>query len=195
LRLRLIVEITWQRYAGDMNITFRPTDYSIDSDCEAIARWKNNPVLQRLWVPIKNSSATQPIVTAAQVREEHMGPPSPFTPVVDELAILGNRIVGQFTLIINPPHRRSSADIVAWPSVVIGEDSLRGRGLIRRFGDRIFAAARKLGATHLEAGVFEFNAPIRRLLEKAEFTEFARVENMTFQDGRRWADMRYQRLI
>lgn len=111
------------------------------------------------------------------------------------MAILGDRIVGQITLIINPPHRKSSADIVAWPSVVIGEDSLRARGAIRRFGDRIFIGAKQLGATHLEAGVFEFNTPIRRLLEKAGFTEFARVENMTFQNGKSWADVRYQRQV
>jgi len=182
-------------YSFTVNISFRPTDYDSDDDCEAIAKWRNNPNLRRLRVPSKDTNELPSIVTGTQVRAESKRPPSAFSPSVDEMAVLGNRIVGQITLIINPPHRKSTAATVAWPSIIIGEGSLRGRGIARRFGERVFSAARNLVASHLEAGVFEFNSTIRRLLEKAEFTEFARVENMTWRDGKSRADVRYQRPV
>jgi RimJ/RimL family protein N-acetyltransferase len=179
-------------YTFAMNITFRPTNYASELDCEAIARWQNDPELQRLWVPNRGEKTEIPRVTADQVarRAEQVGP---FVPAADELAILNDRIVGQLTVIINPPHRKSTAATVAWPSLIIGEPSLRGSGIVRRFGDRIMAVAKSLRASEIEAGVFEFNEPIRRLLSKAQFEEFARVENMTVRDGRNWADVRYRR--
>ncbi len=109
--------------------------------------------------------------------------------------MLGNRVVGQVQILLNPPHRKSTAAAVAWPSLIIGERSLRGRGVVRRFGERILTLAKGLNADLIEAAVFEFNDPIRRLLGRAQFEEFDRVENMTIRDGRSWADVRYRRLL
>jgi len=179
-----------------MNLIFRPTDYGSDNDCEAISRWRNNPSLQRLWVPFQKDKEIEsvPLVSVSQIRSE-ASMASAWTPIIDELAILGGRIVGQITIIVDPPHRKSSGDRIAWPSLIIGEDLLHGRGIVRRFGERIINSSKEIGASHLEAGVFEFNQPIRRLLEKASFKEIARVENITWRDGRSWADVRYERPI
>jgi len=175
-----------------MNIAFRPTDYSSDIDCETIARWHNDPELQRLWVPTRDENQALPRVTAQGIRERS-SKLGAYKPAVDEMAMLGERVVGQVQILLNPPHRKSTAATVAWPSLIIGEQSLRGRGVVRRFGERILTLAKGLNADVIEAAVFEFNDPIRRLLGRAQFEEFARVENMTVRQGKNWADIRYRR--
>lgn len=177
-----------------MNLSFRPTDYCSDQDCEAIARWMNDPVLRDLWLT-KGAKSAAP-ATAELVRVKHtMNPKSGFHPIRDELAILNGQVVGQYTLILNPPHRKSTAERVLWPSLIIGEKGLRGSGVLRRFLERIKVMAGELGVSHIEVGVFEFNRPMRSLLEKTGFREFARVEDATEAGGRLWADIRYMREI
>jgi len=177
-----------------MNLTFRPTDFSSDQDCEAIARWTNDPLLQDLWLP-KFAKPKEP-ATVASVRAQYTNQPkSGFDRIRDELAILNDRVVGQYTLILNPPHRKSTVERVLWPSLIIGEKSLRGTGVLRRFIDRIKISASEFDASHIEVGVFEFNRPMRNLLEKTGFREFARVEGVAETGGQLWADIRYLREI
>jgi RimJ/RimL family protein N-acetyltransferase len=177
-----------------MNILFRPTDYSSDQDCEAFARWMNDPVLRDLWLP--KGAKTESLATAASVRERYSGKDdSPWRACVDEVAVLNGKVVGQLSMILNPPHRKSSVDRVLWPSLIIGEASLLGSGAVRRFMARIRSIAEEMRVRHLEVGVFEFNQPMRNLLEKTGFREFARVEGVAESEGRLWADIRYSREI
>lgn len=134
-----------------MNISFRPTDYHSETDCMAIANWKNNSLLRKLWIPLRNEDEL-PLVTVEQVRTAGLEF-SAFTPALDELAVLNGRIVGQITLILDPPHRRSNGPKVAWPSIIIGEDSLRGKGVVRRFYERILLGAQAIGL-HISKPVY-----------------------------------------
>lgn len=111
------------------------------------------------------------------------------------VALLRGKVIGQLTLLLNPTHRKSTVERVLWPSLIIGEASLRGSGVVRRFMDRIRALAAEMQISHIEVGVFEFNQPMRCLLEKTGFREFARVENVAEAEGRLWADIRYLKEI
>ena len=132
------------------------------------------------------------LVTAADVRAEGTKKGS-WAPAVDELATLNGRIIGQLTILVNPPMGRSTHAKVAWPSVIVGDDTLRGSGIVRRFGPRLLELARALDCSHFEAGVFEFNATMRRLLEGVGFREFTRVENVTRHEGAECAALHYER--
>lgn len=175
-----------------MNVTFRKIDYSQNIDCEILAKWRNDRFLQKLWIPRKiNNDTFVPQVTVDQIRSEEQQR-SRFSPVLEEFAVLGDRIVGQISIIIDPPHKKTLHASVAWPSIIIGESSIRGTGIVRKFGDRIITVSRSLGVSYIEAGVFEFNKTIRRILEGAGFEEFSRVECMTYIEGKPAADIRYR---
>lgn len=174
-----------------MNIQFHTTDYESETDCAAIAAWRNHAELRRLWLPERPEREIV-LVTAADVRAEGAKKNSGAL-AADELATLNGKIIGQLTILVNPPMKRSSHAKVAWPSVIVGEDSLRGSGIVRRFGPRLLALARALDCSHFEAGVFEFNTTMRRLLEGVGFREFARVENVTRHEGAGCAALHYER--
>lgn len=177
-----------------MNVIFRPTDYRDELVCSAIAEWENDSELRRFWVPAMDGAEALPPVTPAEIKARNTQIAGA-KPDLDEVAFLGDRIVGKITIILNPPHKRLAEANVAWPSLIIGEKSLRGSGIVRRFGQRIIAKSLALGATHLEVGTFEFNQPIRGLLQRSGFREFTRVPGITWREGRAWDDVRYEKKL
>jgi hypothetical protein len=94
-----------------VNLRFRPTNYESEADCAAIAAWRNDPALRRLWLPARPEREVV-LVTAADVRAEGTKKGS-WAPAVDELATLNGRIIGQLTILVNPPMRRSTHAKVA----------------------------------------------------------------------------------
>ena len=158
-------------------------------DCEHLAKWFNDIELQRLWLPRRQESTQRSAETAQSIAEKHQAP-SDFKPLHELIILADEKIIGQTTLYLNPPHRRSKGAKIAWPTIVIGNPTARRQGIGTIVGKHIIELSCEAGATHIEAGVFEFNQPIRSLLEKNGFKEIAKVEGFTWQNGRSWADIR-----
>lgn len=175
-----------------MTISFRSISYETTSnDCELLAKWHNDPELRELWLPRRSETHQRPYETASGLRKQH-GEPTDFHPLSESMILLEGTPVGQFVLYLNPPHRLSKGALVAWPTLVIGDAHHRRKGIGTAVGKHILQLARAAHATHIEAGVFEFNHPIRNFLEKVGFLEIGRVPDFTWYDGRKRPDIRYE---
>lgn len=172
-------------------ISFRSIDYRSGHDCKLLAQWHSDEEIQALWLPRRSPESIPVVATVESVKTEGLAH-SEFSPL-HELVIERDGIsVGHVCLYLNPPHRLSRGDKVAWPTIIIGDKMNRRQGIGTLVGAHLLKLARDAGATHVEAGVFEFNLPIRQLLEKHGFREIGRVRDFTWHAGKLWPDVRYE---
>jgi RimJ/RimL family protein N-acetyltransferase len=175
-----------------MKISYRPVKYDSMMDCELLAIWANDLATKVLVSPTRPNLPFSE-TTAEEIREKALKE-TVYKPLHDQMILVGDRPVGTFQLIMNPPHKKSRFS-VAWPSLVIGEASFRRSGIGSEVALHISSLAKIAGASHIEAGVFEHNSAIRAFLEKHDFLEIGRVENFTWHEGQPKADVRYERAI
>ena len=148
-----------------MVISFRDIDFSTDDDCKILANWLNQDVSVL-------SPASMGGNTTESVRNRY-------------LTILGKNGFGAFFLCVNgkpigyasyflDPSHKLSKEKVVWPSLAIGVHEYRRKGFVSKIEEEISRRATKLGATHIEAGVFTSNLPMVKLLKKHGFSEIGR---------------------
>ncbi len=82
-----------------------------------------------------------------------------------------------------------------WPSILIGEAAVRGKGVGRQAMKWCEELARELGCGRIELGVFEFNEVARKLYESLGYVEFARIPDFTWWKGKLRADIRLEKYL
>jgi RimJ/RimL family protein N-acetyltransferase len=102
-----------------------------------------------------------------------------------------NGYFGYGSFFINHPVGMFKDGVVCWPSLGIGKDSYRGKGLSKYLCEEIARLAKLEGCTHIEAGIFEFNEAIRNILLSFGFQLIGKEDKKTFVDGRWWGAEHY----
>lgn len=172
-----------------MKITFRPTNYETLEDCWLLAKWDSDPEIRHLAIPFKDEADYKNCLTAEQIQAERKTK-SPYTAAVDLMILKDGRPVGRCSIVYNIPHRLTKEGKVAWFSVVIGEKKARGKGIGRKAREHLEKIARADGADCIETSAFEFNAVSLKLIRSMGYQEIGRCENITYWNGKYWADIR-----
>jgi len=108
---------------------------------------------------------------------------------------LDDRLVGEISFQLDPPHLYKKELGTAWIGITIGVESARGRGVGVRAMEYLEAQLRDQGLKRIELGVFEFNSPAIRLYKKMGFQEIGRIKDFTFYQGGMWEDIRMEKYL
>ncbi len=93
---------------------------------------------------------------------------------------VNNKYVGYGQIIINHPVAMVKDKKVAWPSIAVGNSLFRTKGLGLLICRKIYDLAKQHNCEVIEAGIFEFNTPMKRILLKNGFQLIGFKENITF---------------
>jgi len=108
---------------------------------------------------------------------------------------LDGLLVGFMEFQIHPQHLYKKDVKSAWIGITIGEETVRGKGIgfnAMQFLEKLIAAE---GLKRIELGVFEFNQKAIQLYKRLGYQEIARINDFTFWQGRKWQDIRMEKLL
>ena len=178
-----------------MKISYRKIDYKYYNSCKLLAKWHNDKELGASISVRRKKKSENPIYTAATIRKRGLENAAQKTFAREFFVEMNGKKIGYASLMVNPPHRMCKDKNIIWPSLWIASRRMRRKGIGTAIGKHIIKLAKKHGASHIEAGVFEFNFGIRKMLEKYGFESIGRVEKFVWYKNRYWADVRYLRAI
>ena len=170
-----------------MNITYRNIDFGSDADCTLLAKWANDPEIRHLATLYNDQASFATLASLERFKEREKNPNKNRT----DIMILLNEIpIGEMSFELYPESDSNPVLSVAWLSIVIGEAHARGKCLGRIAMTHLENLARAAGATRAELGVFEFKERAQALYHRLGYTEFKRIPNFTFWNGKMWTDIR-----
>lgn len=176
-----------------MNLSYREINYQSKDDCAIIANWHNNPEIQEFFIPKREDSEELKIYSPEDIYQEKSTCDNKVGTF--QFILLDNVVIGMFSVLFDPKHKMAKDLIIGWPSILIADSALRRNGIGTEVGTEISRIAKDFGATHIEAGVFEYNKPIISLLEKYGFEYLDRREKTTYHNGRHWDGVHYLKEI
>lgn len=156
----------------------------------AFTRWENDPLLIPLSRPNQNQ---QDLEKRAVVTADDLARRLAHQRVY--LIYEGERLLGELTFQVDPPHLLKKVAGTAWIGITIGEAEGRGRGIgfqALQYLEREIAAQ---GLARIELGVFEFNLAAQSLYRRLGYQEIGRIEDFTYWDGLMWADIRMEKYL
>lgn len=176
-----------------MNITYRNTNYDSLEECRLLAKWYADPAIRHLAVPQKDEASYRNPETAEEIQARERS--GPYSSAVDLMILHEYLPIGHCSIQFDPPHRITKAGKVAWFGITIGEEKYRGKGIGKLTMQYLETLSSGQGATCVEAGVFEFNQHSMRMCLSLGYTEIGRKENFTYWNGKKWADVRFRKLL
>ncbi|WP_034720633.1 GNAT family N-acetyltransferase [Bacteriovorax sp. DB6_IX] len=153
---------------------------------ESYCSWLNDETMVKNWFLQRDDKDFEVKFTVEDFRESFSKP--------DKIAFIlkdNETYFGYGSFFINHPVSKFKEGKVCWPSIAIGLDSYRGKGLSKLICEEIVRLAKEHQCTHIEAAIFEFNQPMKGLLLANGFKYFAKEENKTFVDGKWWDSEHY----
>lgn len=165
----------------------RPTS----AELQDLERWENDPTIAHLHHVIPAEGAV-PRITARELAtlfRDRVGPRLFWMLEMDGLP------VGFLNGAIDPPHLHRRIPGSFWPGLVIGEEWARGQGLGRQAMIWCERLALEVHCKRIELGVFEFNTVAYHLYSSLGYQEIARIPDFTWWHGRRWEDIRMEKLL
>jgi RimJ/RimL family protein N-acetyltransferase len=169
-----------------MNITIEKIDPNNKAQAEEYCSWIKNETMLKNWFLQKEDDDSEVSFTEEDFEKAFSNEDKIAFMIKDDKGYFG---YGSF--FINHPVGKFKEGRVCWPSLGIGKDSHRGRGLSKHLCEEIARLAKQEGCTHIEAAVFEFNEPIKNILVKAGFKYIGKEEKKTFVDGKWWDSEHY----
>ncbi len=171
-------------------ISYRNTNYENLDDSILLARWYADPAIRHLAVPQRDENSLRNPDTPEKIQAQGRDKVSPFSSAFDLMILCDQQPIGHCSIMFDPPHRLTKEGKVAWFGMTIGEEEYRAKGIGKKTMKYLEKLAIQQGATHVEAGVFEFNEPSMRMCLASGYKPIGRKENFTYWNGKKWADVR-----
>ncbi|MCA0972276.1 GNAT family N-acetyltransferase [Halobacillus litoralis] len=173
-----------------MSVEFIPMNEAEAEHAEAFQRWENDAEITPL---------TRPHHTKEDLERRH-------TVTVDDLKkrlenhqyyliMVDGKLVGEMNYMIDPPHLYRHQEGTAWIGITIGEKTGRGQGVGAKAIAFLEKEIQNHGLSRIELGVFEYNERAHRLYERLGYKEIGRIQEFTYWDGKKWADIRMEKLL
>lgn len=173
-----------------MDIRFSKLTTPTNEIATAFTQWENDPALTYLSRPnqsqqdlVKTSDVT---TDDLQQRLEHG---------VLYLIYNHEKLIGEMSYQIDPPHLYKKETGTAWIGITIGEESARGMGFGTLAMQYLEDEIRKAGYQRIELGVFEFNTAAQKLYLKMGYSEIGRIPEFTFWQDKMWTDIRMEKYV
>ncbi|MBB6452385.1 RimJ/RimL family protein N-acetyltransferase [Salirhabdus euzebyi] len=173
-----------------MNIHFRKLTKPNNTLVKMLNNWENDPTLIPLIRPNQNKSELDcrnklTLDDLTKRLENHQ----------IYLIYLDDRLVGEMNYMVDPGHLIKKETGSAWIAITIGEAEGRGKGIGYVAIQYLEKQIQKQGLKRIELGVFEFNKNAVKLYQKLGYKEIGRIENFTFWQGKKWADIRMEKYV
>jgi RimJ/RimL family protein N-acetyltransferase len=173
-----------------MELTFTRLTEPTTEYMDALEKWENDPVLVPLTRVCKNEEDAQ---RRSQFTVESMAERLEHGPTW--LIHLEGQLIGEMGYQVDPVHLYKKVPGTAWIGITIGEEIGRGKGIGFLALQYLEEQIKVQGLKRMELGVFEFNTNAINLYKKLGFTEFARIEEFTYRDGKMWQDIRMEKYL
>jgi RimJ/RimL family protein N-acetyltransferase len=170
-------------------VSFEVIDPNNLEQAKEFVSWYKNPLMIKNWVLQREESTPvnfevedfkKQFSVKENSREKHAF-----------MIKVNDNYIGYGQFYINHPVAVTKDGRVCWPSIAIGNDDFRGQGFGLEICKQIYEHAKKLNCTHIEAGIFEFNKKMKKMLVDNGFVMIDKKENLTFVDGKWWASEHY----
>lgn len=169
-----------------MNVTIEKIEPSNIDQAKEYCSWIENETMLRNWFLQKEDEHFKPSFNIEDFQKTFSNEEKIGFMIKDE-----NGYFGYGSFFINHPVGLHKEGKVCWPSLGIGKDSYRGKGLSKYLCEEIARLARQEGCTHIEAAIFEFNDAIKSILLGFGFKFIGKEEKKTFVDGKWWGSEHY----
>lgn len=166
-------------------ITFEKIDPNNTEQANVYISWCSDPVLIKNWTLHKES--TKAFKYSAQDFKDDFS----HTGKIAFMIKLNLKYIGYGSFFINHPACIHKEGKICWPSLAIGNSIYRGKGFGIQICKEIFRLATELDCTHIEAGIFEFNEEIKKILLDNNFKLIGEIPNITFIDNKWWKAEHY----
>ena len=173
-----------------MSITFRKLSTPIAEIATVLNLWANDPTLVAL---IRPSSNQEELEEQVFVTVESLTKRLEYHAIY--LIYVGEQLVGEMSILIDPGHLFKKKTGTAWIGIVIGEITARGKGVGTQAMGYLEEQIQEQGSKRIELGVFEFNANAIKLYKKMGYQEIGRIGNFTYWQGRMWQDIRMEKYL
>lgn len=169
-------------------IVFEKLDPNNDQQAKAFVSWYKNPTMIKNWVRQKEGAPSEVHYCVEDFKKNY----SEANVKIIAFAVRQlDKIIGYGQFYINHPVCMYKEGHVCWPSIGIGEDSLRGKGIGIKICSEVLRLAKEEGCTHIEAGIFQFNQPMKSILLQNNFELIGVQEKKTYVDGKWWNSEHY----
>jgi len=173
-----------------MNITFSRLTTPTPEIVTSIHKWANDPAIIPFIRPnpTEESLNNKETVSIASLTKR-LG----YTHIY--LIYAERQLVGEISFQIDPDQLYKKEPGSAWIGINIGEEFARGKGIGSQAMQYLEQQIKAYGLHRIELGVFEFNTNAIKLYKKMGYQEIARIDDYTFWQGKRWQDIRMEKLL
>ncbi len=173
-----------------MEITFSQLTTPTPEIAATLSEWENDPAL----IPFIRPNPTQKDLDKREILTvESLQQRLKYNQVF--LIYHDEKLVGEISFQLDPPHLYKKELGTAWIGITIGEESARGKGLGVLAMEYLEGQIKDQGLKRIELGVFEFNAPAIGLYKKMGYQEIGRIHNFTCYQGKMWGDIRMEKYL
>lgn len=156
----------------------------------AFTKWENDPALIHLVRPNRSQKDLDRryVITTEDLKqrlENH----------ITYLILVDEQLAGEVDYQFDPPYLHKREMRTAWLSIIIGEETARGKGVGRLAIQLLEAKLKQQGIPRIELGVFEFNTRALKLYQNLGYQEIGRIEDFTFWQDRMWNDIRLEKYL
>lgn len=175
-----------------MNIKISKLDVNNEEEIEALFRWNNDEELFHYLTPVRDK---EPPVkgTFQDLKDLYFKDPVH----ADGIYIIydGTKLIGNFSLQMDPGHLYKKIKGTSWLGLTIGEKEYWGTGAAS-FAMKFYEEeSMRRHANRIELGVFEFNYRAIKFYQKLGYVEIGRIKDFTYWNGRFWEDIRMEKIF
>lgn len=175
---------------------FKRVDPKCAEDIESLLRWDNDKVLSETLRP-NFYNEPLPAVTCDEVYAAQTDASRVcfLFGETEKENVRPDKWLGYVQIQFSHPVMMGERAHAGWLAICIGEPEGRRKGYGRIAMEFIEDFARSYGLDRLELGVFEFNAPARKLYESCGYKEIGRNAGFAWHNGRKFSDIRMEKRI
>lgn len=176
-----------------MDIRFEKLNIKDDEQLNALVKWECDKDLYHLVIPVREKEKALKYVTYDILKkrfDEDQLYASGIYFIYD-----GKKLVGSFSIQIDPDHLMKKITGTSWLGLTIGEKEYWGTGVAAEAMAYFEQVSISLGLKRVELGTFEFNTRAHNFYKKLGYVEIGRLKDFTYWNGRYWDDIRMEKIL
>lgn len=170
----------------ESNITFEDVNVDNAEQAAEYVKWFSDEVMLENWYRKKPDSNLADVTT--KDFKEHFDEKQSDNKLEQYVFMvkMDGVYIGYGQIFINHPVAMTKGKRISWPCIAVGNSLYRSKGIGVIICQKIFELSKIHKCDVIEAGIFEFNTPMKQILIKNGFQFIGNKEKITFTQGRWW---------